>query len=179
MFGKWRLFCLGLNVLTDRKLSTRGKMETLPAAVELLQITPMLCNLSPVSDTLARFYRMLLEHFAGISWPNLTHWGRVTHICVSKLSIVGSDNGLSPDRRQSIIWTNAGILLIRPLGTKFNEILIEIHIFIFKKIRLKVSSAKRRPFCLGLNVLTDSKQRQNVFRHAKLTDQLLTKIVFQ
>ena len=36
----------------------------------------------------------------------LTHWGRVTHICVSKLTIIGSDNGLSPDRRQAIIWTN-------------------------------------------------------------------------
>ena len=44
----------------------------------------------------------------------LTHWGRVTHICVSKLTIIGSDNGLSPDRRQAIIWTNAGILLIGP-----------------------------------------------------------------
>ena len=42
----------------------------------------------------------------------LTHWGRVTHICVSKLTIIGSDNGLSPGRRQAIIWTNAGILLI-------------------------------------------------------------------
>ena len=83
-----------------------------------------------------------------IVWSPLTHWGQVMHICVSKLTIIGSDNGLSPDRRQAIIWTNAGILLIRPLGTNFNEILIEI-----PKMRLKVSSAKRRPFCLGLNVL--------------------------
>ena len=44
----------------------------------------------------------------------ITHWGRVTHICVSKLTIIGSDNGLSPDRRQTIIWTNAGLLLIGP-----------------------------------------------------------------
>ena len=71
----------------------------------------------------------------------LTHWGRVTHICISKLTIIGSDNGLSPDRRQAIIWTNDGLLLIGPLGTNFSEIVI------------KVSSAKRRPFCLGLNVL--------------------------
>ena len=83
----------------------------------------------------------------------LTHWGRVTHICVSKLAIIGSDNGLSPGRRQAIIWTNAGILLIRTLGTNFSEILSEIHIFSFKKIHLKMSSGKRRPFCLGLNVL--------------------------
>ena len=56
----------------------------------------------------------------------LTHWGRVTHICVDKLTTIGSDNGLSPGRRQAIIWINAGILLIWPLGTNFNEILIEI-----------------------------------------------------
>ena len=78
----------------------------------------------------------------------------MTHICVGKLTIIGSDNGLSPGRRQAIIWTNAGILLIGPLETNFSEILIEILAFSFKKMRLKVSSAKRRPFCLGLNVLT-------------------------
>ena len=83
----------------------------------------------------------------------LNHWGWVTHICVSRLTIIGSDNGLPPDWRQTIIWTNAGILLIGPLGTNFSEILIKILIFSFKKMRLKVSSAKRRPFCLGLNVL--------------------------
>ena len=82
-----------------------------------------------------------------------THWGRVTHIWVRKVIIIGSYNGLSPGRRQAIIWTNAGILLIRPLGTNFNEMLIEILTFSFTKMRLKVSSAKWRPFCLGLNVL--------------------------
>ena len=51
---------------------------------------------------------------------SLTHWGRVTHICIGKLTIIGSDNGLSPEQRQAIIWTNAGILLIWPLGTNFN-----------------------------------------------------------
>ena len=61
----------------------------------------------------------------------LTHWGRVTHICVGNLTIIGSDDGLSPGRRQAIIWTNAGILLIGPLGTNFNEILIEIYTFSF------------------------------------------------
>ena len=84
----------------------------------------------------------------------LTHWGRVTHICVSKLTIIGSDNGLTPDRRQAIIWTNDGLLFIGPLGTNFSEILIEILTFLFKKMRLKMSSAKWRPFCPGLNVLT-------------------------
>ena len=44
----------------------------------------------------------------------LNHWGRVTHICVSKVTIIGSDNGLWPGRRQAIIWTNAAILFIGP-----------------------------------------------------------------
>ena len=90
----------------------------------------------------------------------LTHWGRVTHICVSDLTSIGSDNGLSPGRRQAIIRTNAGKLLIRPFGTNFSEILIEIIIFSFKKMRLKVSSGKRRPCCLGLNVLTSGHASQ-------------------
>ena len=54
----------------------------------------------------------------------LCHWGRVMHICVSKLNIIGSDNGLSSGRRHTIIWTNAGLLLIWPLGTNFSEMLI-------------------------------------------------------
>ena len=84
----------------------------------------------------------------------LTHWGRVTHICVSKLTIIGSDNGLSPGRRQAIILTNAGIFLIGPLRANFSEILIEIHTFSFNKMHLNMSSAKWRQFCLGLNVLS-------------------------
>ena len=39
---------------------------------------------------------------------------RVTHICVGYLTIIGSDNGLSPRRHQAIIWTYAGISLIAP-----------------------------------------------------------------
>ena len=85
--------------------------------------------------------------------PVLTHWGRVTHICVSKLTIIGSDNGLSPGRRQAIIWTNVGILLIRTLGTNFSEILGEIHSFSISKMHLKMTSAKWRLFGLGLNEL--------------------------
>ena len=86
--------------------------------------------------------------------PLLDSWGGVMHICVSKLTIIGSDNGLVPGRPQAIIWTDAGMLLIGPLGTNFSEISIDIHTFSFTKMQLKVSSAKRRPFCLGINVLT-------------------------
>ena len=72
----------------------------------------------------------------------LSHWGRVTHICVSKLT---------PGRRQIIIWSNAGILLIRTLGTNVIEIFNENHTFSFKKMHLKMS-AELRQFCLGLNL---------------------------
>ena len=70
----------------------------------------------------------------------LTHWGQVTNMCVGKPTIIGSDNGLSPEQRQSIIWANAWILLIsRPLGTNFTEILIGNQTFSFKKLRSKLS----------------------------------------
>ena len=84
----------------------------------------------------------------------LTHWGRMTRICVGNLTIIGSDNGLSPGRRHAINWTNVGMLLIGPLGTNLSEMVIEIHTFSFKKIHLKMSSWKWRPFCFGLNALS-------------------------
>ena len=56
------------------------------------------------------------------SWDCLTCWGRVTHVCVSKLTIIGSDDRLLPGRRQAIIWTSAGMLSIGPLGTKKNDV---------------------------------------------------------
>ena len=74
-------------------------------------------------------------------------------MCVGNLTIIGPDNGLSPGRRQAIIWTNAGLLLIGPWGTNFSEILSEIHTFSFNKMHLKMSSAKWRLFRLGLNEL--------------------------
>ena len=69
----------------------------------------------------------------------LTHRG---HICISKLSIIGSDNVLLPGRRQAIIYTNAAILLIETLGIIFSVIWSEIHAFSFKEMHLKMSSAK-------------------------------------
>ena len=102
-----------------------------------------------------RYWSLLLRVELIIVCITLTHWGRVTHICVSKLTIIGSDNGLSPCRRQVIIWTNAGILLIRTLGTNFGEILGEIHSFSLSEMLLKMSSTKWRLFGLGLNELSN------------------------
>ena len=83
----------------------------------------------------------------------ITHWGRVTYLCVSKLIIIASHNGLSPGRRQAIIWINAGILFIEPLGKNFSEILIESDTFSFQKMHLKILSDKWQPFFLCFNVL--------------------------
>ena len=104
-------------------------------------------------EMIGKLKRMLQTHKISRDMK-LTHRGRVTHICVGKLTIIGSDNGLSPGQRQAIIWTNACILLIALLGTNFSEILIDILTFSYKKMRLKVSSAKWRPCCRGFNVLT-------------------------
>ena len=92
-----------------------------------------------------KIYTRLLLYFV------LTHWGRVTHVCVGSLAIISPNNGLSPGRRQDIICTNAGILWIGPLVTNFSEILIKLYIFLFKKIPLKLSSGNWR-LCFGLYV---------------------------
>ena len=89
---------------------------------------------------------------------HITHWGRVTHICVSKLNIIGSENGLLPGWRQAIIWTNTGILLIWPSGTNFSEMLIEIHTFCIQEnacenvVSEKVATLSR-PQCDNHNVI--------------------------
>ena len=88
---------------------------------------PFMLYQPATQDMLIDWYDSITNSFV------LTHWGRVTHICVSKLTIIGSDNGLSPGRRQAIIWTNAGILLIGSLGTNFSEILVGIQTFSFRK----------------------------------------------
>ena len=36
------------------------------------------------------------------------------YICISKLTIIGSDNSLSPGQHQAIIWTNAGYCWLGP-----------------------------------------------------------------
>ena len=76
----------------------------------------------------------------------------MTHICVDKLTIIGSDNGLSPGWHQAIIQTNAGVLLIGPMWIKFNEILIEIKKKLFNKMQLKMSFVKDSLSVLSLQV---------------------------
>ena len=104
------------------------------------------------------FYLYLISINIFDSDYGLPHWSRLTHIYVDNQTIIGSDNGLSPCRRQAITWTNAEILLIGPLGTNFYEISIGIYTFSFKKINFEMSSGKWRPFGLGLNVSRANRQ---------------------
>ena len=92
----------------------------------------------------------LIGLVAYMTW--ITHLARDTDK-PSNLTIIGSGNGLLPGRRQAIIGTNAGILLIRPLGTNFNEMLIEILTFSFMKNALEsvvceMASILSRPQCV-------------------------------
>ena len=135
-----------------------GKPNNFPISVNYYRI-PGNQNEFPISgNRICRNREMrnkcIFDHSPYSIVIRLTHWGRVTHICVNKLTIIGSDNGLSPDRRQAITWTSDGILLIGPIGTSFSETLSKIQTFSLKKMRFKVSSAKWRPFCLDLNVLS-------------------------
>ena len=87
----------------------------------------------------------------------------MTYICVTKLAIIGSDDGLSPGRREAIILTIAGIMFFEPLETNFREILSEIHMFVWK-IRLKLSPGNKRIFCLELSVLNYIQHRIHLLR---------------
>ena len=93
------------------------------------------------------------------SFNSLTHWGRMTHICIGNLTIICSDSGLSPDWCQAIIWTNAGTLLHGPLWTNFSEISIEIPIFSLKKMPGNVW--KMSTILLSLNALS----ARPIYRH--------------
>ena len=75
----------------------------------------------------------------------------MTHICVSKLTSIGSDNGLSPGRCQGIVRSNT--VMIVPLGTNVSELSIEVHTLSFKKMHLNMTFEKWQLLCLILNVL--------------------------
>ena len=116
------------------------KMQSKLRHISQVQLVNSLCQVTDLARCLQNY--LLLSHRA-----------RVTHLCFSKLTIIGSDNGLLPVRCQAIISTNAGILLIRSFGTNFSELFfIKIHAFSFRKMHLKMLSAKWRLFCLDLSV---------------------------
>ena len=140
------LYTFSMHILVDILLLIRERNAILCKISRCFKINPCVYRSAKLMIDAA-------DKYSKCGGYGLTHWGRVTHICVSDLTSIGSDNGLSPELPQAIIRTKAGILLIWPLGTNFSEILIEIQTFSLKKMRLKMSSAKCCSFRLGLNVL--------------------------
>ena len=144
--------------LTHKQLETHGCIINI-VATDVLVLKHHDININSVDGPVWYTHTFIVNniwnktHKLKKKTSGVTHWGRVMHIFVSKLTIIGSDNGLSPGWHQVIIWTNAEILLIRTSGTNFSGILSEIHTFLFKKMHLKMSSGKWLPSCLGLNVL--------------------------
>ena len=140
---------------------------TYKQAVEQQQILRTSCNCGQfylrlwLIAPMQRYTRYLMRRKETFKKENTSFWRELRHFnslrprdaYMRDLTIIGSDNGLSPGRRQAIIWTNAELLLNRTFGTNFSEILIEILTSQFKKMHLKVSSAKWRPFCLDHSVL--------------------------
>ena len=105
--------------------------------------------------TVSSYKGLFLVCCHAIIWTKagISHWDQVMPIYINKITIIGSDDVLLPAWCQAINWTNAGILLISSFGTNFNEILIKIYIFSFKKVHLKIAPEKWLPFCLGLDVI--------------------------
>ena len=64
-------------------------------------------------------------------YSSLTHWSRVTHKGVSKLDIIGSDNGLSPGRHKSHFLNQCLNIVILTLGNNLHGNLYPT--FTFKK----------------------------------------------
>ena len=122
-------------------------LSTEPSGTNFIKIYSKISKYSKVLSTKCH-YKMS----AILLRPVLTHWGRGTHICISKFIIISSDNGLLPGQHQAFIWTNDGILLIGPLGTNLSEAFIKIYTFSFKKMHLKMLFVKWHPFCLGLSM---------------------------
>ena len=99
-------------------------------SLNLLHFIITRCNISRASIFLEISKEILNDYLSLLIGSTiLTHWGRLTHIYVGNLTIICSDNGLSPGRCQTIIWIVAGLLSIGPLRTYFNEIWNKIQQF--------------------------------------------------
>ena len=77
----------------------------------------------------------------------------MTHIRVGKITIIGSNNRLSPGRHLVIIWINVGISLIGPLRTKFSEILIFVQENVFKNVTCELASILFPSQCVKFRIL--------------------------
>ena len=119
------LFCLLYSKPSKHsKCATKRVAPSLHIAWCTSRWTPVTTTYSSISGGL--HMTLLNDYFVTLSCTWIcrfkTYWGRDTHICVRKLTTIDSDNGLSPGRRQTIIWANVAILLSGILCTTFSEI---------------------------------------------------------
>ena len=101
---------------------------------------------------MASLWHNELTHNGIMTSHGITHWGRVTHIRVGNLTIIGLDNGLSPNRRQAIIWTYAGILLFEPLRINLSGILYEMYCIIIQNNEFEQVVCKMAANCFAPNL---------------------------
>ena len=124
---------LGFKVLTDIVFILN--LDHHPAHVFTNQLRPLITYLfryvalqySYKPHRLAMQYHlaclvcMVSQGRGGLCTYYGSHWCRVTHICVS-ITNQHTNIGLSPVRREAIIWNNAAILLVGSFGTYFHQI---------------------------------------------------------
>ena len=79
----------------------------------------------------------------------LTNWRRVTHICVSKFTIIGTDIGSAPVRHQAIIWTNVELMLIRPMGNRSRNSYIFFQENASEYVVCEMAAMLSRPQCFN------------------------------
>ena len=94
-----------------------------------------------------------------ISWLIKAEWRIYTSV---NYAIIYSDNGLSSDRCQTIVWPDDGIFFIKLLGTNLSEIWIKIQESPRMKITLESEFAKCRPFSLSVHVLARLAMEPNI-----------------
>ena len=95
------------------------------------------------------------------------------HVCVSELGQHWFRKWLVAYSAPSHYLTSAVVLSIGSLGTNMNEILITIQKVSFTKMHLKILSVKQRPFCPGVDELTDPRApmcHQVISNHSTMTD---------
>ena len=142
-----------LNVFTSTKTKTSRNSILKHLNIRCIKLVEFLRQKSTMGN-----YFLESDHFSRWQWhctALLIHWGLVTHICVSKIAIIGSENGLSPDRRQAIIWTNAEMLLIGTFVHKLQCNCNRNQYILSQDNAFEYLSANWRPFFLGLNLFTE------------------------
>ena len=119
------------------------------------EITYPLPNFNSFAVEIWEWINTFILHFTGqvISYPcwDLTHWGQVTHLFVSKLRIIGSDNGLSqaPSHYLNQCWNIVNWNLRNKLQWKFGQ---NSNIFIqenaLENVVCEMSSILSQPQCV-------------------------------